>query len=283
MRSNTTTWGMIATSGALVFTLAACGADDSPEVEDAGPTTTDQSDTDDSSTGADESATTDSEGEAGGDVATGTEISTEDFIALLKSPGMENMTTFTMDMDMGGGGESMVMRGSADLSGAPAMDIEMELPEMGTIHMIMIDGQAYMSMPPMTEEGKFVQVPFEDFMGEDAEDFTDQVDMTSQWDDWETGAQKITFVGAEEVDGEQLNHYELVLDTSKLDVEDTVGMPSEVTYDVWLDDENFMRKVTFEMDELEAVVLMDNWGEPVDISAPDASDITEIPGMPTSP
>jgi len=60
-------------------------------------------------------------------------------------------------------------------------------------------------------------------------------------------------------------------------------MPSEITYDVWLDDQNFMRKVTFNMPDVEAVVLMDNWGEPVDISAPAESDITELPGMPTAP
>src|SRR5690606_18756186 len=282
MRRNSTTWGMVATSGALVLTLAACGGDDSPEVEDAGVgTSTTQADADDdSSTGT---QTDSDEGDAGGEIAEGEEVSTEEFIALLKSPGMDNLTTFTMDMDMGAEGESLVMRGAADLSGPPALDVEMEMPGVGQVHMIMVDGQAYMSMPPMTEEGKFIKVPFEDFMGEDTEDFTDTVDMTSQWDDWETGAQKVTFMGVEEVDGEQLNHYELLLDTSQLDAEDTVGMPSEITYDVWLDDQNIMRKVTFNMPDVEAVVLMDNWGEPVDISAPAESDITELPGMPTAP
>lgn len=310
MRRNTTTWGMIAASGALVLTLAACG-DDSPEVEeptveetaeepaDTGAETEDTgAETEDTDTGAetgaggdagtetedtDTGAETGAGGDAGGDAAAGEEIEPSAFVAQLKSPGMENMTTFTMNMDMQMEGQAVTMIGSADLSGAPAMDINMEIPGAGAVHMIMVDGNAYMSMPGVTEEGQFMQMPLEDIMGEDAEEFTNQIDMTSQWDAWETGAQSVTFVGPEDVDGETLNKYELLLDTTGLEeAEDVAGMPAELTYNVWLDDQNFMRQVTFDIEGAETVMKMDDWGQPVDISAPDPSSIVEMPGMPTT-
>lgn len=294
MRRNSTTWGMIASSGALVLTLAACGGD-SPEVVDPGTPTQDVSTDDGASTETDPGdaadATTDEAGDdtgtetdtdtGGGEQAAGTSISPDEFITMLKSPGMENMTSFTLDMNMGMEGQSMIMTGAADLSDGTAMDIQMEVPGAGNIHMILVDGEAFMSMPGVTEEGQFVQMPLEELMGADADEFTNQVDITSQWDDWEAGAQEVTFVGVEDVDGEQLNHYELLLDTSKVESEDMAGMPGELTYDVWLDDQNFMRQVTFELEGVEAVMKMDNWGEPVDIAAPDAADVMQMPGMPT--
>ncbi|WP_154402225.1 hypothetical protein [Ornithinimicrobium cavernae] len=307
MRRNTTTWGMIAASGALVLTLAACG-DDSPEVEE--PDTNTQAQTEDDTdagaetegtdagaetegtdTGAETEGTdagTETEGaeggDAGGDAAAGSEITPADFVTQLKSPGMENLSSFTMDMDMQMEGQAVTMVGKADLGGdTPAMDITMEMAGLGNVHMIMVDGQAYMSMPGVTEEGQFIQMPLEEMMGEDADQFTNQVDMTSQWDDWEAGAQKVTFVGAEDVDGESLNHYELLLDTTKIEGGDTAGMPPELTYDVWLDDQNYMRQVTFDIQGAETVMKMADWGLPVDVTAPDPSSIVEMPGMPTSP
>ena len=307
---------MIAASGALVLTLAACG-EDSPEVEEpnagaeAGAEETagtdegaESEDTDEGAEtdgtdegaeteGTDEGAETDGtdegaetegtdEGTEGGDAAAGEEIEPAAFVEQLKSPGMDAMTSFTMNMDMQMEGQAVTMIGKADLSGSPAMDINMEMPGMGSVHMIMVDGNAYMSVPGMTEEGQFVQMPLEEVMGEDADEFTNQIDMTSQWDAWETGAQKITFVGPEDVDGESLNHYELLLDTSALEDAAAAGMPGEITYDVWLDDQNFMRQVTFDLEGAETVMKMDDWGQPVDIAAPDASSIVEMPGMPTS-
>lgn len=294
MRRNSTTWGMIASSGALVLTLAACGGD-SPEVVDPGAASQDVSTNDAASTETDTSeeaadATTDEtttddtsadDETTGGEQAAGTPISPDEFITLLKSPGMENMTSFSLDMNMNMDGEAMVMRGAADMSDGMAMDIEMEVPGAGTVHLILIDGDAFMSMPGLTEDGQFFQVPLEEVLGADAEAFSDQVDITAQWDDWEAGAQEVTFVGPEDVDGEQLNHYELLLDTSKVESEDMAGMPGELTYDVWLDDQNFMRQVIFELEGVEAVMKMDNWGEPANIVAPDAADIMQMPGMPT--
>lgn len=293
MRRNTTTWGMVAASGVLVLTLAACG-DDSPQVED--PTTDTTAGQDTGSDEADETEGTDTgtetegteggdegEGTDGGSAAAGEQIDPADFVNQLKSPGMENMTTFTMSMDMQMEGQAVTMSGKADLSGStPAMDITMEMAGLGNIQMIMVDGSAYMAMPGLTEEGQFIQMPLEEVLGEDADEFTNQVDMTSQWDDWETGAQSVTFVGPEDVNGETLNKYELLLDTTSLDTEDAAGMPDEITYNVWLDDQNYMRQVTFEIMGAESVMTMDNWGEPVDITAP--TNVTEMPGgMPTSP
>ncbi len=97
--------------------------------------------------------------------------------------------------------------------------------------------------------------------------------------------QSVVFVGDEDVDGEQLGHYEVELDTSKVEqfkeLPTQAQLPKTVTYDLWLDDENRMRKMSMNMDmggsPTETEVEFSNWDEPVDIAAPPASEIVEQP------
>lgn len=318
MRRTTTRFGAIVSGGALVLALAACG-DDSPEVEDAnnnGNNSQDEETTEDTNAGDDEGTETNgaeetddagvggddgteetddglggedgaeetdegTDGDTGGDAggaAAGSEIDPQELVERLQSPGEEALSSFEMNMDMNVEGQNVTMTGAADLSGsAPAMDIQMEMPGMGAIHMILADGSAYMSMPGMTEEGQFVEMPLEELMGEEGTDLTEQMDMTGQWDDW-ANAQSVTLVGQEDVNGEQMDHYQLVLDTTQME-DSEAGMPPELTYDVWVDSSDFMRMVSFDIDGSVTEMTMDNWGEPVDIQAPDESQLTEIPGM----
>ena len=86
-------------------------------------------------------------------------------------------------------------------------------------------------------------------------------------------------------DGEQLGHYKVELDTSKVkqfkELPSQAEVPKTVAYDLWLDDDNRMRKMTMEMAMGGAPTKMEvaftDWGEPVDIAAPPASEIVEQP------
>ena len=96
------------------------------------------------------------------------------------------------------------------------------------------------------------------------------------FDSFEEGVQSVVFVGDEDVDGEQLGHYKVKVDTSKIDqfkaLQGQAQLPETVSYDLWLDDQNRMGKMTMEMDMGSAPVTMEvaftDWGEPVDIAAP---------------
>lgn len=185
-----------------------------------------------------------------------------------------------------GDDDGVAITGSVEMSGAPAMELKLwqfvsysRSAEPGaekklvSNRMSLVDHWLYTEV----EDGELIETPWTG----DAWDLDDfHLDIASQWDDWEIGARKIIFVGAADVEGERLHHYVLFLDTSALAGADTVGMPPEVTYDVWLDDQDFMRLVTSDLHGTENVLKFDDWGEPLDITAPPASGISVLSEMP---
>lgn len=276
-------------AGALTFSVAACGSDsDDPVVEpdttSAGEQTPDDAaetgdaapETEDTETAAEETA------EDTGSAAEGEEISAEDFMAMLKAPGEEKLGSFTVEMNLGGQGQEITMQGAADMRGEnPLMHLNMNMSGMGEMEILMADGEVFMSIPGMTEEGQYLRMdPAE--LGMDLEELTGTIDMDSTFAAWDEGTQTVSYVGSEDVDGEQLERYTLEVDAAAaMQAQGETmqpGMPDTITYDVWLDAENLMRKVSFDMQGITAEMLVDNWGEDVDIQVPDESQITDFTG-----
>ncbi|RIK16439.1 MAG: hypothetical protein DCC50_04975 [Acidobacteria bacterium] len=287
MKSTHRRWAGMLTAGALGLSLVACGGDDPAGQTTAPPTGTSQESAA-GTDGAGESAAETTGGTAG-EATDGQEVDVQEFLAMLKSPGEQKLSSYTLEMVMSMGGQDLDMSGKADLSGGtPAFDVEMTLPGMGDAHMVLVGGEVYMSMPGVTEEGKFLQVPKEQ-LGDVASQL-DEIDITSTWDAWDEGASKVVFVGEDDVDGEQMRRYEVTVDTeAALDASGQTGedaaaasamMGEELTYDLWVDADNLMRKVTFELDGAVSEIRTDNWGEPMDIQAPAPEDLQQ--GMPTS-
>lgn len=297
MSSTTKRWATLLTAGALSLALTACGGDEDGQDPTTAPAPTTGAATtegtgagateDDAATeGGDDAAASDG---AGGsvDAAEGEEVPIEDFIAMLKAPGEEKLSTYTMSMELKSGSEGMTMEGAVDLSGdSPKMNLDMEVPGAGNMTMIMADGRIFMAMPGVTEEGKFLEVP-EEQLG-DAATSLDEVDLNSQYDAWEEGAQKVTFTGEEDVEGETMRRYEVVVDASV--AADAAGMTGDdaaamtslgeaFVYDVWVDEEGLMRRIVMEIEGMVTEIKADNWGEPVDIEAPADSDLMTTPDM----
>lgn len=270
-------WAGLLGAGALTLTLAACGGDDTPEADPTGAVSTEGASTD----GAEAS----SPAAAAADAAEGEEVDIQEFLAMLQSPGEETLSSYTIAMSMNMGGQAVDMDGAADLSGdTPAFDMNMTMPGLGAMRMIMADGQVFISSPAAgTEEGKFLQVP-EEQLGELSTQL-DEVDITSTWDAWEEGANSVVFVGEEDLDGQDMRRYEVTVDTqAALDAAGQTGddaaaasgiIGDVLTYDVWVDGDNLMRKVAFEAQGVVTEVTADNWGEPQDIQAPAPEDIQE--------
>ena len=59
--------------------------------------------------------------------------------------------------------------------------------------------------------------------------------------------------------------------------DDAAELPDTITYDMWLDDEDQIRKVTFSVAGVKADMTMSKYGEPVDITAPAAADTVKAP------
>ena len=263
MSTTRTRWAGLLTAGALTLALGACSGDDggaSSTSATAGTTT--------------EAAATETEAETSApEVAEGEEIDPAEFVAMMKSPGEAMLSSYTMTMSMKTGGEDVTLEGAVDVSGeSPALDMDMEIPGAGAMEMRMIDGRLFMSMAGITPEGKFMEVPPEQ-LGDTATAL-EEVDITAQMDTWEESARKVVYVGEEDVDGQTMRHYQVTVDSAAA----SSAMGEEFVYEVWLDDENLMRKLAFEMDGVVTEMTADNWGEEQDIEIPAEEDIVQGPG-----
>ncbi|MGC5582992.1 hypothetical protein [Ornithinimicrobium sp. W1665] len=295
MRTTTRTrWAALLSAGALSFSLVACaGGDAGDDAADEG-TTAPAAGTEDASadtaapTGGSDDAQTSAPAADGGDGehAEGEEVPVEEFLAMLRSPGEEVMSTYELQMVVTTGSQTMEMAGEVDLGGEqPALDAELTMPGLGATRMIVVDGSAFVSMPGVTEEGTFVEVP-QDQLAETGAGLED-IDISSTWDAWDEGAGRVVFVGTEDVDGTDLRRYEVVVDTdAALDASGQTGpdaaeasamMGEEITYDVWVDEEDLLRRISFATAGSVTEMTVDRWGEEMDIEAPAEEDVQPMP------
>ncbi len=252
--------------------LAACGGDDAtvataPANSPASP---------EESADGDE---VDAPDEAPAEPTAGEEIDTSAMATVFKDA-FEQATTATLTMTIGGAAE-LDATGVADFTTDPlsmAMTIEFaQAPK--PIQTIIVDGFVYQNL----FGAKFTKMSLDD-PNNPAGNLGEQLDIGAQFDTFEKAITAATYVGEE--DG--LEHYSLVLDSTTLLEEQGMDLdelpagavPDEFVYDLWFDDDGFFRKMKSDLGDLggEIVATYDNWGEPVEITAPDASQIMQAPG-----
>ena len=182
----------------------------------------------------------------------------------------------------GGGAQGTNGEGDVSYAGdSTAMQMEMTLPT-GKALVRLVDGVMYMAMPGMTPQGKFLKIdtkdpnsPFGNLGG------VLQGDPLATFDAFDAGLEDATYVGAEDVDGEQLDHYVLTVDAEKAAKAQGTQVPSgsgTVTYDLWIDDQDLMRRLQFGSGATGMTLTLSDWGKPVTVKAPPASAIMELPG-----
>lgn len=290
-----TRWTTLLAAGTLSLSLAACGGSDdadggSTAGSEDGAVGTAATTQDTAGTSADtQAATGDGEGDEGGSAAApadGEEVPVEDFLAMLRSPGEEDMSSYELDMVVTTGGQTMEMAGEVDLGdGQPSVDADLTMPGLGATRMIVVDGSAYVSMPGVTDEGMFLEVPQGEL--EDSGAGLDDIDVASTWEDWDEGAGQVVYAGLEDVDGEELRRYEIVVDvqavldasgqTGSDAAEASAALGDEITYDVWVDEDDLVRRISYTAAGAVTEMTIDRWGEPMDIEAPDPEDVQPMP------
>ena len=205
--------------------------------------------------------------------------------------GLEASTTAQMTMHMDMGGQALHADGQIDYTTDPpqlAMNMESPAAAGQTIELRLVDQVLYMNMGQATSN-KFVSYDLSDAenLPPGMEQLTGTMDPLAAFESFEDGVQSVVFKGDEEVDGEQLGHYEMTLDSSKVkqfqELPTEAELPEEITYDVWLDGENRIRKMVMDMamgaGEVSMEIELSDWDEPVDISAPADSEIIKTPKM----
>jgi hypothetical protein len=226
-------------------------------------------------------------------LAQGDEVDPGDFVDTV-SDGVEASTTahMTMKMSLGSMGE---MSGEGDLdytADPPEIAMTMDLPMAGSTktEMRFVDGVFYVSLGEMSG-GKFWKLdpsdpdsPLADFG-----DMTDQMDPLGTLQKLEPAIDTVTYAGDEDVDGQSLDHYELTVDpgelaeTMDLPAEAKSQLPDTITYDIWLDDEDRLSRMSMDLPvagmESSIDVTASDWGKDVSIEAPPADEVTEMPDL----
>jgi hypothetical protein len=247
--------------------LSACGSDDNAKAEDTSSSS--------SSSGGSGADTTPSEGET---------VDPADFVDRFQS-GFENTTTAheTMTMDMGSSG-SMTGEGDIDYSeGSPSMDMTMSSDMAGgDVQVILVDSVFYMKAPGMGGE-KYLKLDMND-PNSPLGSLGSQLDPQEALKSFGEGVKTVTYVGE---DGGE-DQYTVTVDTAKMlasmgqDAADAAGaqMPDEISYDVWLDDEDRVTKMTIDLGKMGTMEMeLSDFGKDVSIEAPPSDQVTEMPSM----
>ena len=249
--------------------LAACGSDD-----EASPAAAESSAAESQDSSAPEE---------------GGEVDTAAFVDDLKA-GLEASTTAKMSMHMDVAGQAIHGDGDIDYTtDPPQMAMSMESPAMGEqpIDIRLVDNVMYVNMGQMSND-KFIKFDLSDpqSLPPGMDQVTEMMDPLAATESLGKGLTSVVFVGDEDVDGETLSHYEVAVDPSKIEQfqqlpgQAQAEVPETLAYDLWLDDENRMRKLDMTMDvgdsgEMAMEMELRDWDEPVDIAAPPAGDVVD--------
>jgi hypothetical protein len=268
----------------LLAALAGCGSDD--PAEGSAPVASETASPAEPSEPSASASSEDTPAEAEDPVADDGGHTMETLLPAMKAAVADNRSShMTMDLL---GPQSMSMEGDLRYDGdSPVLRMTLESAAFaGAVAEIrVIGGVMYMSIPPMTPEGKFLRIDPDDPdnpFGPAMSGLTEQVDPLTTFDGFEAGLKNLEYVGEESVSGEAMDHYVLTVDTAKASKAQgqtaMPGMPPTLDYDLWLDDEDLMRKVGFEIPGGASMdMTMSDWGEPVTVEAPAAKDIVEPP------
>ena len=252
----------------MVAALTACGSD--PE---------------ETSSGSDD---TSSEGDApaGDDYAEGEEVDKDAFVEDMAA-GMKEASTAHVTMSVGMGEDPIQGEGDVDYTTTPvSMALEMTMPMIDQpLDMRLVEGVMYMNLGQMTND-KFVKYDLNDpeNLPPEMQGMADQMDPLAVFEEFGPALSSVTYVGEEDVDGDSLDHFSMVLDPTKIEAfgelpAGSKDMPKEISYDAWFDDDFRIRQIKSSDDSggFDMESTFSEWGESVEIEAPPASDVVETP------
>jgi hypothetical protein len=215
----------------------------------------------------------------------GSSVTSADFLELMKNAGSK-LTTAKVSMQGDASGQTYSMKGAIDFTGAqPAMQMTMSMASSGItgIEMRLVDGTAYMSLGTMTQ-GKFVKFDLSDPHSPlgSLSGSLDNLDPSKLMGEMSADAFKnVRLVGTDSSG----KHYRATLITAKspqikgLPSSATANLPKTMNYDVWFDSQGRISRFQAAIPKaLKMTALYTDYGAPVHISAPPASQITELPG-----
>lgn len=267
-KARTRTIAATAVATLALTLLAACGSDD-----EGAPEST-------SSSSATEDPTTDSSADAGEETpaARGTLLTEDNFTEVMRAALQESESAH-MAMRMG---SLMSLEGDVSYDGdvtEMAMTLGLGSGD-GSGRLVFVDEILYLQMPGMTQEGKWTQLDSSHPTLGTLVDRMTQMGPGGSVELMGDGLEEIEHVGQDRIDGAKVTKYEVTVETaavaSSLGVpEGSSGIPSSVTYDLFVTEDNLIRRMVVEIQGQELVLDVTDWGKDVDIEAPPAGDVVE--------
>lgn len=201
--------------------------------------------------------------------------------ALAKAAAGRKTVRFRQELTTGG--RSAAIEGAADSSPEKLHALEQTMPgDDGTVKLIVVDGKAYVSAEG-EEDGKFYVIDpadTRDPLAAPLKAWFDSAGASDTVEAWTVGLVAVRYVGKETMDdGTATELYEFDIDPRLAARAEGVtpppGLKQLTTSYVWIDRWNLIRKVTADTGDEQTVQTFSDYCEPVDIEAPDASDIIE--------
>jgi hypothetical protein len=273
-----------AAATATLVALAGCGGDgDSAADESSTTSAASDSPTPTGSSAPSDAATAESE-TAGQDAdGAGEEVSADEFAQLI-SAALDNATTAHATLDLGalGSGE-----GDADYTTTPPeLAMKMTMDALGgDVEVRLVDGTMYLKSPTLGD--MWISTSLDD-PNSPLGGLGSSLDVKKQMELFADAVTAATFEGAEDVDGESLDHYTATVDTEKLlqslpsAAAGQAALPDAMTQEWWFDDEGLIRKFSSDVAGTTTTMTLSEWGEDVEIEAPPSAEVTTMPGTTTS-
>lgn len=180
-------------------------------------------------------------------------------------------------------GESITIAGTQQV-GETIADNALDLTIRGggiDGQMILVDKTLYVDLGQVTG-GKFVEVDLDDpqqaaLFGQ----LLKSTDTAGAVEALDGALEGVEVVGPAEVGGVQTTQYRLTVDTATAlasqDVPESVigQLPETLTYEMWVDEDLLLRKAVIAVASVTTTITTSEWGEPVDITAPPAAQISK--------
>ncbi|WP_028473554.1 hypothetical protein [Nocardioides alkalitolerans] len=271
-----TTLGVLAVGG-----LAACGSDD-----DGGSTASDSSSDDSSQDGdAEEADPETDEGPAEGD-----EVEPTAF-ADMYADAMEQMGSAAVAVDATG---AAPVTSEGVISFDPE-NVQMELTTETagqSSEVLLVDDVMYVG----DGAGGFFSLPLDDPNNPFAKSFSISFDAEANRELFATAANSVVYTGTEDVDGSEVDVYEVEMDAlASLEAQGLTELteavpdfPETLTYTAAFDDDGNLVQVVTTIPsiagapESEQTITYSDFGTDVDVQAPDPSTVQDFPGAPSA-
>ncbi|GAA3534987.1 hypothetical protein AFL01nite_07150 [Aeromicrobium flavum] len=189
-------------------------------------------------------------------------------------------------LEMESAGEQGAMQGDVQL-GDTLTDARTRLTmDLGAmpVELRLVEGVAYLKLGQMTG-GKYVKVDLTDPKDPIAQRFgamTDQVDPRAQLETFQSALVEFEDQGSGgRIDGVETTRIRLVLDTSKVmrkhggKGRTGSSVPKRLESVLYVGSDDLLRKMTLDPDGKSTTLTWSKWGEPVEVSAPPAADVTD--------